>query len=446
MMKVDHAKPAEISLRMYNVGFGDCFLITFTYPTLARAKQRAVRNLLVDFGSTERSDSGPSMGDVAALIGEHTDGQLDVVVATHRHKDHISGFGGKETDSVMDAFAPARVIRPWTDDPSIASDATAPSDLDSASTQFVRLLAERDRWLRNLTAAPVAASTGARRDTVELAEAQLPNQSCIDRLDAWSADGRGVYAKAGDAFELPELPGVTIEVLGPPTLLQVPGLANEAFTSSEFWATGAAVKVLAGGLGDDRQLSAAYHALAKPDGYGEARWILDRLSRGTASQLFNVVRSFDDALNNTSLILLLRVGSRSLLLSGDAQIENWSHSLGVMSKDDAAGKALRSAVADVDLYKVGHHGSRNATPKSLFRLWEPGGSRRAQRPPLMTMMSTLPGKHGKKEETAVPRQTLVDALQAHTTLLRTDALTSGTHFLEVRAHTTGAAGFSAVGV
>lgn len=52
------------------------------------------------------------------------------------------------------------------------------------------------------------------------------------------------------------------------------------------------------------------------------------------------------------------------LFGGDAQIENWSYLLDQAEKDPSQRKKLEK----VDLYKVGHHGSRNATPKSLFNL------------------------------------------------------------------------------
>jgi hypothetical protein len=153
------------------------------------------------------------------------------------------------------------------------------------------------------------------------------------------------------------------------------------------------------------------------------------------------VRTFDDALNNTSIIMLIRSGSRSMLLSGDAQIENWSHSLGMIATKSKAGRDLRRTVANVDVYKVGHHGSRNATPKTLFELWDPVGSRRSNRPPLVTLMSTLPGKHGHTDATAVPKQNLIDAFNAKTTLYRTDALKPDQPVIELHADITGRTGF-----
>ena len=66
-------------------------------------------------------------------------------------------------------------------------------------------------------------------------------------------------------------------------------------------------------------------------------------------------------------------------------------------------------LADVDFYKVGHHGSLNATPRKL--LWEAFKKRKGRQ--LCTMMSTMAGKHGRTaSKTEVPRRTLVTALKS----------------------------------
>jgi hypothetical protein len=51
-----------------------------------------------------------------------------------------------------------------------------------------------------------------------------------------------------------------------------------------------------------------------------------------------------------------------LLFPGDAQIENWAYALS--EPTDLHG--MKKLLADVDLYKVGNHGSRNATPRTLW--------------------------------------------------------------------------------
>ena len=52
------------------------------------------------------------------------------MVATHRHKDHISGFetkkGGKGTGDVIRSLRPSLVVQPWTEDPDLDPRATGP--------------------------------------------------------------------------------------------------------------------------------------------------------------------------------------------------------------------------------------------------------------------------------------------------------------------------------
>src|SRR5262249_54071948 len=106
-----------------------------------------------------------------------------------------------------------------------------------------------------------------------------------------------------------------------------------------------------------------------------------------------------------SVILLFETGGRKLLFPGDAQIENWAYAL------QQAGKGLRR----VDVYKVGHHGSLNGTPKSLWRL--------LQKRSLITVLSTLPGIHGDPLRlTEVPRSTLLRELKSKSHLLSTHRL------------------------
>ena len=76
-------KPTSIEVRSYQVGFGDCFLVSFVYSKTDR------RHVLIDFGTTALPRKGkPSehMPKVAKAIQAEVGpgNRLTAVVATHR--------------------------------------------------------------------------------------------------------------------------------------------------------------------------------------------------------------------------------------------------------------------------------------------------------------------------------------------------------------------------
>jgi hypothetical protein len=80
----------------------------------------------------------------------------------------------------------------------------------------------------------------------------------------------------------------------------------------------------------------------------------------------------------------------------------------------------KKLLADVNLYKVGHHGSLNATPKSLWKLFDNKGSEH-KHDRLETLCSTKAGKHGSvKSGTEVPRSVLVDELEKDSNFATTE--------------------------
>jgi hypothetical protein len=89
---------------------------------------------------------------------------------------------------------------------------------------------------------------------------------------------------------------------------------------------------------------------------------------------------------------------------------------------------IDKALSDVNLYKVGHHGSLNATPKGLWALFKNRSANPKAPKRLQSLMSTMPGKHGHADKhTKVPRETLVAALKHESELFSTEAL-EGEHF------------------
>lgn len=414
-------------LRAYNVGFGDCLLLMLDYD------DGSVRSVLIDFGSTQKPLGAPAdhMDRIASDIAEQTHGHLEMVVATHRHADHISGFGGR-SGKIVAGLHPRLVVQPWTEDPDLATDATAPAVAHNlpGHLHFVRTLAGMQAFAEGLGVDSLVRQNRLPPDVGPqlsfLGETNIQNAKAVEAL--MTLGERRKYVCFGDDLEITDLlPGVKIDVLGPPTLEQAPEVANQAQVHQEFWSLGAAWR-----MADDSGKRSRRdrpgppkplfpHGVLSGIPYG-ARWLVPKIDHVHADELMSLLRIMDDVLNNTSVILLIRVHDTSLLFPGDAQIENWSYAL----FDAPNHNTIQRRLSKARLYKVGHHGSLNATPRTLWRNFankrtESTTQAGSDADGLITVLSTMTGKHGDPQRhTEVPRLTLLAELAAHSTLKITE--------------------------
>jgi hypothetical protein len=396
--------PTHLRIRSYNVGFGDCFLLTFTYA------RGAPRNVLIDFGSTEGSKQhGPARGmlEIAQKIRDDCGGKLQMVVATHRHTDHISGFAGKP-GAVIHDLRPDLVVQPWTEDPKLDPKATAGGS-GLRARQIVAGLSE----LQGTAEAALQKAPKLRDETPSLAraltflgETNIKNRDAVEAL--MTLGTKRVYASFGTKLAVKALlPGVRIDVLGPPTLDKSKGIMTATPTEqTEFWHL--AARVAATSRIEPAEDPIFPDAATATPTSEEARRVIPRIDKMRGENLLAIVRSLDGVLNNTSLILTFEIGDALLVFPGDAQIENWRYAL----RDAPNAQANRERLKKATFYKVGHHGSLNATPKKL--LWNEFERLDAADPAdrLHTMVSTLRCKHGTvASDSEVPRGKLVAELE-----------------------------------
>jgi hypothetical protein len=406
-------KPTRLTLRCYGVGFGDCFLLTFHYDP-----GTSDRHVLIDFGSTQSPPNAKDRlmqsiaNDIATVVGS----RLHVLVATHRHADHINGFATNAsktgTGDIIARLEPQLVIQPWTERPDAPKDFIGTKGSLKAANDALRLS------LARMTAVAGAASLEARhlpaaaRSEIQFVAADgVSNMSAVKNLASMGRKTRAAYVQYGSkiaAFKT-LLPGITVTILGPPTIKQKadvlhqnPVNKKEYWHFAQFWALRAAVARATDGvpvLFPNARSRRTPRAIPM-----ENRWFVRRQRAVRAQQLLGLVRAMDDALNNTSVILLFEAGRKKLLFPGDAQWENWELAL----NENAA------LLKDVDVYKVGHHGSLNATPKTLWNGLSKRSADEGAPGRLVTVMSTrTDSKHGHVEnDTEVPRSKLVTELKS----------------------------------
>src|SRR5262249_5545862 len=90
--RAKQSMPAErsvgkIKVRMYRQGLGDCFLLTLPKD------DSSVFYILIDCGVVLGTpDATAKMRTVVEDVITTTKGKIDLLIATHEHWDHLSGF------------------------------------------------------------------------------------------------------------------------------------------------------------------------------------------------------------------------------------------------------------------------------------------------------------------------------------------------------------------
>lgn len=316
--------PRQVDIRSYQVGFGDCFLLSFVYS------DDDTRHVLIDFGSTAlpgRSSIASKPSQHMPLVADHirdvcNGERLTAVIATHRHADHINGFGtdgrtGRSGEIIRD-LRPRVVLQPWTEDPRAARDARrATSESERSRKSFVAGIRDRQNvaaMIHEVAASkPAWMSAAVQRELSFLGLANIANESAVRNLIAMgeAPGAKAVWARHGSRTGLERLlPGVKIRVLGPPDLTQSEAIRTARRKDpDQFWhllaGTGGRDNPFRNGLGGN---GTSRTNTAMPL---ESRWFRNRLDRMRGSQLLEIVRTLDKELNNTSLILLSRCSAES---------------------------------------------------------------------------------------------------------------------------------------
>jgi beta-lactamase superfamily II metal-dependent hydrolase len=385
---------------MYRVGFGDFFLLSVR-------KDDKVEHVLVDCGVHAKPTN--SMGDAIEQLRLDTGGKIALIVMTHRHADHISGFAsGAET---FRNFTVGKVWMPWFEDRGDPTAVRFQANLEAVALKLQLSFAARadkaDEQYFNM-----AENATGPLDVAGISS----NQVALDTLHSGFAGGTTTiqYLKAGDVPEFPpELIdiGLGAQILGPPSdpalISQMDGKAHQYLTEID-----AAIDAQAAPapIFDDSFTSHQPDYDPASLGSGGSARIETAIKAAQPDVVRAIAQKADNTLNNQSVVVLFTYNGKKLLFAGDAQWGNWQNFLfggafnssGHTKLTPEAIKILKS----IDFYKVGHHGSTNATPIDALE---------AMREGIVAMCSTAVGAYGKvKNKSEVPRLPLMEALRKKT--------------------------------
>src|SRR5258708_4407277 len=200
------AKPAKVRIRTYRHGLGDCHLLSFIKP------DGKPFQILIDCGVVNRTPNpGPLMTRVAQDVVHETGGMLDVLVATHQHTDHLSGFKQAEAEFNKNMKV-KRLWLAWTEDP------LNPLGKKIQHQLVTKLAAVRAAAAKLVKLSPKdAAEINGVLDFFGAAAGNASStQAILDALQK-RQETEIAYHNPGDSFVLPDVPNVRVYVLGPPT-------------------------------------------------------------------------------------------------------------------------------------------------------------------------------------------------------------------------------------
>lgn len=310
-------KPLDVNVRMYDVGHGDCFLLSFRY-------QRESRHLLIDFGTRQpsRTDERARLIPIARNIATQCKGKLHGIIATHRHRDHLGGF-----EQLKKAIAPGNIMA------SLKPEVLIEPRMSPQTQKLLQISGALHGQpipslctLGKLTRVSVSVPTGLERIIPGFRFHVLGPH--ISGAREWSGIRDTVDDETWNLLRIAQTEFSTVNKR-----------AAILFPRAQQWPP----------------------HLAPP----QMRWFINRISKLRDEQVQRLTQAINTVINNTSVILLIEGLGHKMLFPGDAELDAW---MPVLSN-----AKTRALLDGITLYKASHHGSRNGTPRSLLRKFHPAG-------------------------------------------------------------------------
>jgi beta-lactamase superfamily II metal-dependent hydrolase len=430
-------------VRMYRVGLGDCFLLT----SYLGAKPQ---HMLIDCGmfggshlKTSKADKDVQLQVLENITGE-TGGHLDVVVVTHEHMDHVSIFNSLAKSVFDEKLTFGEAWFGWVEDP---NNKTA----QKLRQKYERLQVALANGLAGLQGLAASDPDGYR--DLHLGVATVAEFMGLEANGELGATAKKlavqpraamdyVKQKAGKEnlrFGLPgdtwDFGGLKVRVLGPPTSedqmrimeragasydrallfgVDAESLSGEGAPEDPFgaqWRLDASMVNGQACLKADQDDTAAADILSR---YNDAGQSWRRIDNQALDSVSTLALQMDKYINNTSLCLAFEFADNLdvMIFPGDAQVGNWSSWFDIKKAEKGfdAGELLARTI----FYKVGHHGSHNATYKPALE--------KMIHPKLVGMIPTNEEFAKNSKKWTMPAPNLNAALKEHTheRLLRND--------------------------
>lgn len=325
-----------LTVRVYNVRFGDAILVTIPDKDSKTGKTTR-RRILIDVGNAPRVAGTGEGGDdtvlepvIADILDELDGDPLDLYVMTHEHLDHVQGLfyaAAKLPDlHFNDRF---KVKYVWL---TASSHPDYYDDFPEAKKQKIAHELMYRRLSKFVGDNPLSASHGLR----ELLANNDPTKTkqCVEFIRGLNPERTKFIFR-----------GMPMKGTHPLKEAKLAVWAPEEDTSDYYGRFQGLDEGLVPTPAADRgQVAAAI----PPAGVDVGAFL--RLVEARRSGIADNLLAIDKAANNTSIVFALEWRGWRLLFSGDAEMRSWKT------------MAREGVLQPVHFLKVAHHGSHNGTP------------------------------------------------------------------------------------
>ncbi|MBI5578761.1 MAG: hypothetical protein HY895_06375 [Deltaproteobacteria bacterium] len=416
-MRTERLIPPEngVIIRMYRIGHGDCFLLAFPGK-----KPEEPAYVLIDCGykpgSPKYIDTTPKA--VVKNLREATGDGVAVAVITHEHQDHVNAITeGNFGKSAEDGLNIRETWLAWTEDP---ADKLANKLRTAYKDRLLGLIEARNslaaagdtdkvKNLDNFLAFELGGDEAGLSAAVLAAAAKDPSTSANKKaMKLWkdrASDGVRYLRPHEEVLTVPGADDIRVYVLAPPRdedlLADLDPHGEEGFhkalalrSPGNYFAAATGAQAAGGRAASPfssrytLDLASAHQNddygsfYTRHYGYDNALDFFDesndesncesmspdnadwrRIDKDWLYSADQLALAMNNDTNNASLVLGFELGrgGKVLLFAADAQRGNWfSWSAGAWN-DGGQTITARELLARTTLYKVGHHGSHNAT-------------------------------------------------------------------------------------
>ncbi len=432
----------DVAVRMYRLGTGDCFVLKFL------SADKVVYKALIDCGCWRRKfdDIKPFVEKLKSDV----DNEVDLLVVTHEHLDHVLGFQAAKKLFTTE-FKAKKVWMAWTEedgDPTVENWKT-----DYGQKKFA--LARMAEKLKEVVASPdfepqFAGSRGGKamlgmRKNFSRELLRFSDLHVGGKLAAYKGSLKGMavvkddiakdpveFLKPGKLIEgLAGLDGVRIYVLGPPLdyldVKKEHGKEGESYTHNKNLEDTDlfvhAARRFGGPLsldGEDGEVptkpAPAFHPSYAARGFPQTQQEYElqesawrRIDHDWLFSSGQFALRMNSLTNNLSLVLAIEIvdSGKVLLFPGDAEFGSWKSWQSLSWTIDGKKVTTEDLLNRTVFYKVAHHLSHNGTAKSV-------GLDQMTHPDLVAMATLDYGVISKGWKSTMPNRQLLRQLLEQT--------------------------------